>query len=404
MNTVSLGLEALIDDSACPARDVPVGEPFSPWRLKVLTQREFVALSSSKDSLSAAQLAYFAWFDLLAPTSHNTVPQRFRFHPGTSTLAIWLDRAFVLSASDTSGRQAAVSLGCGIANALVAARAYGWDADVDVLPVPLEQTHPEVAGQSRYTEIARLRFRQGAEPLADDELLRLMLRRKVIRAEFDDRVKLPRELVHQLAQVVERGFPGLELHLLTDAATLLFLGKFQELADTTVFNRDAFALELGQWFLENDDTSCLGMRGAEFGLGDESTRHMNHGLRRLVPFLPDEMAGFAKAGNLGMRSSSAVAVITVKSDTLDLRIAAGRAYEEMALLLLQHRFCTAMHAGITEVKAPNLALRGRLRTSWQPMVVFRIGQPLRDDDWHRPHSARPDLGAIMLPEEIEDTP
>jgi hypothetical protein len=116
------------------------------------------------------------------------------------------------------------------------------------------------------------------------------------------------------------------------------------------------------------------------------------------------MAGFAKAGNLGMRSSSAVAVITVESDTLDLRIAAGRAYEEMALILLQHRFCTAMHAGITEVEAPNLALRGRLRTRRRPTVVFRLGQPLREEDWHRPHSARPRLSATMVPHDVDGAP
>lgn len=403
MNMTSLGLETLLDNPERSPRDVPPGDSFLPWRLKVLSQSEFSALSST-DHLSATQLAYFAWLNLLAPTSHNTVPQRFRFYPDASTLAIWLDRAFVLRASDTSGRQAAVSLGCGITNALMAAQSYGWDADVEVLPVPLERTHPEVPGQCRYTEIARLRFRRGTALPSGDDALRSMLRRKMIRAEFDDRVTLPPELVDRLTHLVTGKYSGLKLHLLTDAPTRLFLGKFQELADTTVFNRDAFALELGQWLLENQDTSCLGMRGAEFGLGDESAKHMNRGLLRLTPFLPDEMAVFAKAGNLGMRSSSAVAVITVESDTLDLRIAAGRAYEEMALILLQHRFCNAMHAGITEVTAPNLALRGRLQTTWRPTVVFRIGQPLREEDWHRPHSARPSLGATMLPDEIDGTP
>ena len=43
------------------------------------------------------------------------------------------------------------------------------------------------------------------------------------------------------------------LHMIADSPTLLALGKFQELADTTVFNRAAFARELGNWLLPNDD-------------------------------------------------------------------------------------------------------------------------------------------------------
>jgi hypothetical protein len=397
MSNEHLDLEPLLDRSIA-LLDVPAGASFLPWRLRPLSVEAFADLSTSGARLSRAQLAYLAWLDLLAPTSHNTVPQRFRLEPDDGALSLWLDRAFVLAASDPLGRQALVSLGCGIANAMLAARCYGWQASVDVEPVPVEWTRPFVEGEPRYTRVARLRFEPGAPSLPHD-WLQAMLARKVVRAEYDERVKLDAELVTRAHALVAE-HPGLELHLLTDAATLLFLGKFQELADTTVFNRDAFALELGAWLLENGDPSSLGMRGAEFGLSDEAARHIHEGLLRMQTLLPDEMAAFAKAGNLGMRSSSAVAVITVDEDSVAQRVAAGRAYEELCLLLLQHRFCTAMHAGITEVDAPNLALRGRLRTRRRPTVVFRIGRPLHEADWLRPHSARPSLDAVLLPDDF----
>ena len=56
----------------------------------------------------------------------------------------------------------------------------------------------------------------------------------------------------------------------------------------------------------------------------------------------------------------------------------------------------AMHAGITEVKAPNMALRGRLRTRQRPVVVFRMGRPLRPEDGRRPHASRPRLASLVL--------
>ncbi len=219
----------------------------------------------------------------------------------------------------------------------------------------------------------------------------------MVRAEFGRaREARARDLAQQLVAIAGQ-HAGLTLHLITDAASLLFLGKFQELADTTVVNRDRFALELGAWLIEDDAAAKVGMRGREFGLSAEATHRLRHGLLRLGPLLPDEFAAFAKVGHIGMRSSSAVGVITVDHDNPKQRIAAGRAYEEMALLLEQRGFRTAMHAAITEVEAPNLALRGRLRTWQRPDVVFRIGRPLREKDGARPHSARPHLQEILFP-------
>lgn len=392
MSAPPLDLDVLVD-RARDDRTVPPGAIFDAWRARVLSPAQFAALSP------ALQLSYLAWLDLLAPTSHNSVPQRFRLHPGEGVLEVWLDRRFVLSASDVVGRQAAVSLGCGITNVVLGARAFGWGTAVELLPVPVEATRPEVPGEPRYTRVARLRFEPGAHPPEGEPWLAAMLARKVFRVEFDERVKLDAPLVEELHAVVA-GYAGLELHLLTDSATLLFLGKFQELADTTVFNREAFATELGDWLLPNDAPAPLGMRGQEYGLDDDTARRIHLGLRRQATLLPDEMAGFAKAGNLGMRSSAAVAVITVEEDTVPHRIRAGQAYEEMALRLLQRRFGTAVHAGITEVDAPNLALRGRLRTRRRPTMVCRIGRPLREADWNRPHAARPALGTLFVPDDL----
>ncbi|HSQ28245.1 MAG TPA: hypothetical protein VLN49_00215, partial [Gemmatimonadaceae bacterium] len=88
-------------------------------------------------------------------------------------------------------------------------------------------------------------------------------------------------------------------------------------------------------------------------------------------------------------------VITAARDDIEHRVAAGRSFEEMALRLSLAGFAVAMHAGITEVDAPNMALRGRLRTFDRPTVVFRTGKPLRPDDARRPHASRPPLEQVL---------
>lgn len=373
--------------------EIPPGAPFDAWRLRALSPDEFEALGGRGDQgLSLSQLAYIAWIALLAPTTHNTVPQRFELRDD-GALGLWLDRRAVLAASDARGRQATVSLGCCIGSASIGARSLGWEASAEALPVALEALTPHHEGEPALVEVARLHFKRGVLPAPS--LIEPLLNRKVVRAEFDPNVELPAATGEALRAACRR-HEGCELHLITDAPTLFVLGKFQELADTTVLNREEFARELGDWLIPNDSTSPVGMRGIEFGLSDDVARHLHRGLRGLEPLLPDELAGTAKAGNIGMRRSSAVGVITIASDDLPSRLKAGQAYEEIAVLLSAERFFTAMHAAITEIDAPNLALRGRLRTRSRPTVVFRVGRPVHEADALRPHSSRPPLASVLV--------
>ena len=106
-------------DPTLAGGDVLPGAPFEPWQLRILTAAELGALSAVE------RLGYLACWALLAPTSHNTVPQRFELRPEDGAIGLWIDRGAVLAESDPAGRQATISLGCAIENLLVAANARG---------------------------------------------------------------------------------------------------------------------------------------------------------------------------------------------------------------------------------------------------------------------------------------
>ncbi len=334
-------------------------------------------------------------FGLLAPTTHNTVPQRFAWREKGARLTLLVDRAFVLPESDPCGRQATVSVGCALSQLILAALATGKRCKPEPLSVPGSATTPGPSEADRYTALADLLLEPGSPKPGGEQLLTAMHCRKIVRAEYDPSIELPKPLAEEMSSIVST-LPGLELHLITDRASLSVMGKFQELADTTVMNRSAFAQELADWFLPNEATTPLGMRGREFGLTDQAARHFHLGLRGAERLLPDEVAGLAKSASLGMRSSSAVAVITTADDEVPSRLAAGRAYACLANLLTLFGYVTHMHAAMTEVTAANLGLRGRLRTTARPMVVFRLGKPLRAADGERPPSVRPALRELML--------
>lgn len=374
--------------------DVPLGAPFDAWRLQPLPPNSF---PSTAELPNEAWLRHFASLALLAPSTHNTVPVRIRLDTAIRAIHFALDRRAILPQSDPVGRQATVSLGASLANAALAAESHGFDTQITLHAEAENAIRPSTDRSESIVPVATLVLESNRRHLAPDDspIVAAMLRRKMVRAEYDERVKLDGACGKELAEIARRVERGLTAHLITDAPTLLVLGKFQELADSTVINRPSFARELGDWFLENESDSTVGMRGREFGLGDDAARRFRAGLTGLGPLLPDETVAFAKAGNLGMRSASAVVVITVQRDDMRHRVAAGRAFEEMALRLSLEGFAVAMHAGITEVDAPNMALRGRLRTMDRPTVVFRTGKPLRSADGQRPHASRPSLEQIL---------
>lgn len=366
--------------------DVPA---FRAWRLRALDPTSFAALSPRD------RLRWLAGWGVLAPTSHNTVPQRFVLDELAGAITVLCDRAFVLPASDATGRQAVVSLGCVVENVVGAAQVVGWGARVEVLPVPRARVTPAKDGEPRLVPVARVTFVDAGAPTRPAAWLDAMRARRMVRSQYDERETLAADLEARLQALVTAEHPSVRLHLMADAPSRLFLGKFQELADSTVFNRDAFAVELGEWMLENGSAAARGMRGREFGLDDAAAARIGRGLRREGPLLPDEVAAFAKMGNLGFRTATAVAVLTIDEDDVPGWLAAGRAYEGLALTLGREGYVCAMHAGLCEVEPPNMALRGRLRTRARPTVVFRFGKPLRPDDALRPHASRPLVDEIL---------
>ena len=377
-------------------RDLPAGAVFDPWRLKVLSRAEFGDLADARGRPSTGQLAYLASLGLLAPTFRNTVPQRFRLLE-TGDMEIWLDRLAILPVADAEGRQAVVSAGCAIANVALAARCYGLLASVEPAMVEPEATLPYRPGHPSLTRVARIAF----EPAVEEPpgWIEAMLARKVVRAEYDGEPLDP-SLSRRLRSVA--GYRhGLALHLVSDAPTLGRLGRLDVAAESILLPRGGYAAEMSEWLLPNDHPSPTGVRGRELGLSDEAALQLHLGLARHGPRQSAAVSPLLGASDAMMRSASAIGILTVPRDDLARRIAAGRAYEEMALLLAQEGYATSVHCAMTDLAAPRLALKSRLGTAERPVVIFRIGRPLRAEDGRRPHSARPPLDRVLLEGQVQ---
>lgn len=347
---------------------LPDGPDFDAWRIEPVDPAAFASQTAQQ------RARHIAGWGLLAPTTHNSVPQRFERH--RDGLVVRIDPGAVLPQSDPTGRQANISVGCAIEAVVVAFGGYGWRVSVGV----------DVIG----AEIAPIE-RCSPEP---GQLLALKNRR-VVRAEYDPRVSLSEALCQQIRSLSPSG-EGVALELLTERRALSAIGKLSEQADSAVLNRHDFARELGRWLLPNSAVGALGMRGREFGLGDAAADRLHQGLTGRGPLLGDEIAALAKGSLSGFRSSSAAIVLTVRDDEPMHHIEVGRLYLRLELLLARHGLSTALHAGLCEVEAYSHALRAEIRTAARPVAVVRVGRPLRPEEGLRPRSARPRLEEVWI--------
>src|SRR5688572_2468276 len=99
---------------------------FSAWTLEPLGHAAFARRGPEDASrLSFDQCRYLLAFALLGPSTHNSVPLAFEINVSTQTIDVYLRRQHVLPASDPTGSESVISIGCAIENLGIAAAQYG---------------------------------------------------------------------------------------------------------------------------------------------------------------------------------------------------------------------------------------------------------------------------------------
>ena len=373
--------------------DVPKGKAFDAWALRIKSPEEFESLGVKE------KLLYFSWFGSLAPTTHNTVPERFVLNPEKNSIDLFVDRGtpeapIILPASDPVGRQAAISIGSVIEYMALTVHSYEVESSLTVYEENSKFIRPPIKEENRYVGVASLAFSPQQDNTAHASWLEEILTRKSERKQFSDSIPVPDSFIDYLYKIADE--QGVSLHVITNKMARMGLGTFQSMADTYVVNNGSFSRELGNWLLANDSDSGVGMRGREFGFGDEAAQKYSRGLQGKEHLNVQDLIGFSLGGKSLMKDSSAIFAITIPDDSLENRIKAGRVFAHSALFLNKNGFSTSMHAGVTEVQTANKALGAFLRTKERPTVLFRAGKPLTEANEMRPHSSRPSIEKLII--------
>lgn len=287
----------------------------------------------------------------LAASSHNTQPWKFRLQPGAVT--ILPDLARRCPAVDPDDHHLYASLGCAAENLLLAARAAGWCG------------HPTFDAATSSVRVALERASAERSALCD-----AIPRRQCTRAEYDGSTLSVAELA---ALEGAASIDGVSVRLLTTAREKEAVIEYVAAGNVAQLGDRAWREELEAWIRFSAREAARtgdGLYGPVMGNPDVP-RWIGRTFMRL---------GFSAARQnrrdaRHVRSSAAIAVLVSEADDRRHWIAAGRAYERLALQATAIGLRTAFVNQPVEVPALRAQLAGFLGVgSRRPDLAIRIGR------------------------------
>lgn len=368
------------------------------------SKSEFIQLTKKE------QLRYFIALAHMAANTHNTQPWLFSMQVATFSISVYLNKKRVLPASDPTGRESMISIGCAVENIAVASLYYGYimnfviENNIKIITklseIPTKKKSDgdkEKIGiinfQLKKTHINNVEINDTGEEA--ENLLKSIFERKVVRAEYDENKKINAAVIKKIENASKK-FLDLNVYTITDKIRRLSISEFQNQADAFVLNSKKFSEELGDWLLPNDTSSRIGMPGIGFGFDEKQAKRIHEGLRRLRPLEPEDNLRLAQAGKIGIEKAPLLIFITTKKDNAHYWVNAGRLLEKILLILTCENIQTAIHAAIVEVSLINKIFRVALGTTNKIMVMFRAGYVKNQEDLNRPHSPRSRLEDIII--------
>ena len=289
------------------------------------------------------KIGFLLRYAILAPSSHNSQPWRFRV--SGNEVDIGADESRWLDAADPTKRELYISVGCAIENLCVAAERFELEPRV------------EYHGGTDTDTVATVTFREDSEPstLRPPELFDAITNRSTSHDPFDDRT-LDTAVRDELGGVVVE--EDVTLHLVDDPETKGAISELQAEADRLQMDDPEYRKELGHWI----GLGALGSSWLMARIGQAVVTHLDLGDREA-----------AKNSKL-IQSAPVVAVLTTESDDPAAQVRTGQAFERIALLASTEG--VAVHPMSQTLERPGM--RERLEhllpdEAGRPQHLFRLG-------------------------------
>jgi hypothetical protein len=289
-----------------------------------------------------------------APSGHNTQPWRFVV-TSEKSIEIHPDFSRALPVTDADNHELYISLGCALENLLIAAREYGYYADV---------SFEKNTEQRTFVRISLLE----SDAVPKDPLFDYISQRQTTRNYYED-TQIPARDLAQLQNSFH--FSDVGLHMFTTPAIIGEMLPFVIEASNRQFENPQFIDELISWFRftqSEAEESKDGLRMDAMGLPN-----MGKWIGKVL------MKNFVSAESESRRwkelihHSAGLALFTAQENTEENWIQVGRAFQRFALTATKLRIS---HAHVN-MPCEEIEVRERMRLHFRiegiPMLLIRIG-------------------------------
>jgi hypothetical protein len=327
----------------------------SPW---IINASDYPQQASWSD-----RCRFLARYAVLAPSSHNTQPWKFRI--SENTMDVFMDESRWLKVADDDQRELHISIGCAIENLLIAAEHFGLAHQVAYLPDPSNPMH---AAKVEFTA------NKVASSVRPDSLFSMIVVRHTHHGEYESR-PIPAEVLASLQSLCNES--GIALYLTSDEQIKRKVDALVVQADALEFADPEFRRELGYWIGQG----VFGTSWLMSKLGKLAVTYVNMG------------SSTAKKDSTVLMSSPVLGLIsTAKNDRIS-QVKAGQVYQRLSLLAASHGiWCQPMSQiiQVEDVKAEVVSLQPDSRLF--PQHPFRIGYAPAE----KQHTPRQEMAAVIL--------
>ncbi len=308
-----------------------------------------------RDGSASAQLRFCLNYAILAPSSHNAQPWRFKLYD--ETVEIYADRSRSLPISDPKDRELIISCGSALFFLRVALCYFRWTSEFELLPDPQQ---PDL--------LARVRLGQHNTPCsAYAALLDAIPKRRTTRLPFESRL-LPSSLLDTLEAAVdeEQGW----VHVVNNKerapiAQLIMEGDRLQMADKS------FRKELATWIHSRRSNNHDGIPG--YNVGMPSLLNLASVGYALAVRTFDMGNGVAASHEKLVTGSPALLVLGTDEDTPTAWLNIGQALASVLLWTSADGVTTSYLNQPCEVEKLREKLRQTIGHKGFPQLLLRLG-------------------------------
>jgi nitroreductase len=334
------------------------GPPWSdldtePWQVR--------AEDYPREGPLEARAAFLLRYAVLAPSSHNTQPWRFRVDG--RRIDLFADPSGWLEVADPDRRELHLSLGCALENLVVAARHFGFQPAVSLGP----------GGEEGPEATVRLEG-EGSGPGGGDAdpLFPALTTRHTNHGTYDGR-PVPGSVRRRLEGAAGRD--DVQVHLTDDPEVRRQVDDLTVRADALQFADPAWRRELGRWLA----------RGV-FGQGWILSK-----MARLAVTHLDLGRSTGKKDRALLDSASLLGVVTAPERSRIAALEAGRVFQRLFLTATAEGLALQPMNQVLQVEEVREEFEALLPEGWgRPQITFRLGYAEAEE-----HTPRLPLEAVV---------